>query len=85
MEEVGLANAKSTRKHLKKQFGGASEDVKHRETIFENGMPEKGKKPFYKGIDVESKLRQMKQEWTELVQMCPAENRVSYQYVWQRK
>ena len=46
--------------------------MKHRETIFENGMPEKGKKPFYKGIDVESKLRQMKQEWTELVQMCPA-------------
>ena len=80
LEEVGLANAKSTRKHLKKQFGGASEDVKHRETIFENGMPEKGKKPFYKGIDIESKLRQMKQEWTELVQMCPAENRVSYQY-----
>ena len=80
LEEIGLVNAMSTRKHLKKQFGGASEDVKFRETIFENGMPDKGRKPFYNGIDVESKLRQMKQEWTELVQMCPAENRDSYQY-----
>jgi hypothetical protein len=65
---------------LKKQFGGASEDVKHREGIFEKGMPEKGKKPFYKGIDIEAKLRQMKQEWTEIVEMCPLENRDTYQY-----
>ena len=80
LEELGLANARTTRKHLKKEFGGASEDVKFRETIFENGMPEKGKKPFYKGIDIEAKLRQMKQEWTEIVQMCPVENRATYQY-----
>ena len=80
LEECGLANARTTRKHLKKQFGGASEDVKFREMQFENGMPEKGKKPFYKGIDIEAKLRQMKQEWTELVEMCSAENRESYTY-----
>jgi hypothetical protein len=80
LEELGLANVRSTRKHLKKQFGGASEDVKFREAHFENGMPEKGKKPFYRGIDIEAKLRQMKQEWTELVQMCPTENRATYQY-----
>ncbi len=43
-------------------------------------MPEKGKKPFYKGIDIEAKLRQMNKEWTELVQMCPAENRAEYKY-----
>ncbi len=43
-------------------------------------MPEKGKKPFYRGIDIEAKLRQMKQEWTEIVQMCPVENRGTYQY-----
>ncbi len=54
--------------------------MKFREAFFENGMPEKGKKPFYKGIDIEAKLRQMKQEWTEIVQMCPAENRETYQY-----
>jgi hypothetical protein len=79
MEQIGLANARTTRKHLKKEFGGASEDVKFRETVFENGLPEKGKKQFYKGIDIEAKLRQMKQEWTEIVQMCPAENRATYQ------
>ena len=61
-EEVGIASAESIRKHLKKQFGGASEDVKFRETPFENGMLEKGKKPFYKGIDIEAKVRQLKQE-----------------------
>jgi hypothetical protein len=37
-EEMGIASAESIRKHLKKQFGGASEDVKFRETPFENGM-----------------------------------------------
>ena len=80
LEELGLANARSTRKHLKKQFGGQNEDVKSREAHFENGMPLKGKKPFFKGIDIEVKLREMKQEWTEIVQMCPAENRATYQY-----
>jgi hypothetical protein len=80
LEELGLANARSTRKHLKKQFGGANEDVKSREAHFENGMPVKGNKPFFKGIDIEVKLREMKQEWTEIVQMCPAENRATYQY-----
>jgi hypothetical protein len=30
LEELGLANARTTRKHLKKEFGGASEDVKFR-------------------------------------------------------
>jgi hypothetical protein len=80
IDELGLENARSTRKHLKKQFGGASEDVKFREAFFESGMPEKGKKPFYKGIDIEAKLRQMNKEWTELVQMCPAENRADYKY-----
>jgi len=80
LEELGVANARTTRKHLKKEFGGASEDVKFREMNFENGMPEKGKKPFYRGIDIEAKLRQMKQEWAELAQMCPPENRDTYQY-----
>ena len=80
LEELGLANARTTRKHLKKEFGGASEDVKFREMNFENGMSEKGKKPFYRGIDIEAKLRQMKQEWAELAQMCPPENRDTYQY-----
>ena len=57
MEQLGIDNADSIRKSLKKQFGGASEDVKYREEIFENGIPEKGKRPFPKGIDIEAKLK----------------------------
>ena len=75
VEEVGIDNASSLRKALKKQYGGASEDVKHREEIFENGMPEKGKKVFPKGIDIEAKLRQLFREWQELVLLCPEENK----------
>jgi hypothetical protein len=80
VEEVGIDNASSLRKALKKQYGGASEDVKHREEIFENGMPEKGKKVFPKGIDIEAKLRQLFREWQELVLLCPEENKETYKY-----
>jgi hypothetical protein len=67
VEEVGIDNASSLRKPLKKQYGGASEDMKHKEEIFKNGMPDKGKKLFPKGIDIESKLRQLVREWQELI------------------
>jgi hypothetical protein len=80
VEEVGINNASYLRKALKKQYGGASEDVKHREEIFENGMPEKGKKVFPKGIDIEAKLRQLFCEWQELVLLCPEENKDTYKY-----
>ncbi len=80
VEQLGIENADSIRKSLKKQFGGASEDVKYREEIFENGMPEKGKRPFPKGIDIEAKLRQLYKEWQELLQLCPEENKATYQY-----
>jgi hypothetical protein len=80
VEQLGIENAASVRKILKKQFGGASEDVKYREEIFENGMPEKGKRPFPKGIDIEAKLRQLYKEWQELLQLCPEENKATYQY-----
>ena len=80
VEEVGIENASTLRKVLKKQYGGASEDVKHREEIFENGMPEKGKKVFPKGIDIEAKLRQLFREWQELVLLCPEENKATYKY-----
>ncbi len=80
VEQLGIENADSIRKSLKKQFGGASEDVKYREEIFENGMPEKGKRLFPKGIDIEAKLRQLYKEWRELFQLCPEENKATYQY-----
>ena len=59
---------------------GASEDIKHREETFENGMPEKGKKVFPKGIDIEAKLRQLFREWQEIVLLCPEENKANYKY-----
>ena len=80
VEQLGIDNADTIRKSLKKQFGGASEDVKYREEIFESGMPDKGKRPFPKGIDIEAKLRQLYKEWQELVQLCPEENKATYQY-----
>ena len=80
VEEVGIENASTIRKALKKQYGGASEDVKHREEIFENGMPDKGKKVFPKGIDIEAKLRQLFREWQELALLCPEENKANYKY-----
>ncbi len=40
----------------------------------------KKKRPFPKGIDIEAKLRQLYKEWQELVQLCPEENKATYQY-----
>jgi hypothetical protein len=81
MEELGTENAHMTRKHLKKQFGGSSEDVKFREKVFEAGMPVKGcEQPFPKGIDIEAKLRELHAEWIKLKEICPEEDRASYEY-----
>ena len=81
MEELGSANARSTRKHLKKEFGGSSEDVRFREKIFESGMPAKANEPaFPKGVDIEAKLRELHAEWVKLKEMCPEIDRATYEY-----
>ena len=81
MEELGIENARSTRKHLKKEFGGSSEDVRFREKIFESGMPAKANEPaFPKGIDIEAKLRELHAEWVKLKEMCPEIDRATYEY-----
>ena len=36
--------------------------MKHKEEIFKNGMPDKGKKLFPKEIDIELKLRKLFRE-----------------------
>jgi hypothetical protein len=43
-------------------------------------MVDRGKKAFPKGVDIEAKLRQLYREWQELVQLCPEENKDTYQY-----
>ena len=81
MDELDITEGNSTRKHLLKHFGGASEDVKFRERRFEQGMPKHaGAQPFPKGIDIEAKMRQLRQESMALRKMCPAENRDTYEY-----
>ena len=48
---VTSENYSQLRKHLVKHYGGASEDVRQRESHFDAGMPDKpGGKPFPKGI-----------------------------------
>ena len=81
MEELDMSKGNTVRKHLMKHFGGASEDVKFREMNFEKGMPKRtGEPAFPTGIDIESKLRQLKKESMALRKMCPIENRDTYEY-----
>ena len=54
--------------------------MKHRDEVFKNGMPDKGKKLFPKGIDIKLKLRQLFREWQALVLLCPEENKDTYKY-----
>jgi len=59
------------RQHLMKQFGGAGEDVCAREERFADGLPKsKGETPFFKGIEIEMKLRELGAERNALYQMC---------------
>lgn len=85
VEDLSIDDAARLRKHLVKHFGGASEDVKERELLFDEGLPDKpGGKAFPKGVDIEVKLRQIKSEWIELTRMCPVEDRSTYEYAKER-
>lgn len=39
VEALGMENARQLKKHLFKQFGGAGDDIRAREEVFEAGMP----------------------------------------------
>ena len=85
VEDLSIDDAARLRKHLIKHFGGASEDVKERELLFDEGLPDKpGGKAFPKGVDIEVKLRQIKSEWIELTRMCPVEDRSTYEHAKER-
>ena len=81
VSELGMNNAKGLRKHLQKQFGGSGDDVRAREERFAAGMPRtKGEPPFYNGVNVVNKLREMASERTGLWKMCHVDKRPTYEY-----
>ena len=81
LEALGRETPEKIQAHLRKQFGGSGEDLKAIENYYEEGVPEeKGKPPFYKGINVESKLRQLASQRTKLRLLCPEDKREGYYF-----
>ena len=81
IQDLGIENAEKARHHLMKQFGGAGEDVRAREERYSDGLPRsKGEPAFYKGIDMEMKLRELGAERTALYKMCHTEKRKEYEF-----
>ena len=79
--EIGMGNAKGLRKHLMKQFGGSGDDVRAREEKFAAGMPRTEREPpFYHGVNVVNKLRELASERTDLWKMCHVDKRPTYEY-----
>ena len=55
VEDLSIDDAARLRKHLVKHFGGASEDVKERELLFDEGLPDKpGGKAFLRVLTLKS-------------------------------
>jgi hypothetical protein len=81
VESLGRTKACEMKTHLQKHFGGSGSDVRSRESIYEDGMPESaGKAVFYSGVNMEKKLRQMANERNNLTSMCPEANRDTYEF-----
>jgi hypothetical protein len=81
VEALGMENASDLRKHLFKQFGGAGDDIRAREEIYEAGMPvSKDSAPFPTGIHMENKLRVLQAERVALLKLCTKEKRDTYEY-----
>ena len=78
-EEHGMSEAPNIRAILKKEYGGAGEDIKLREDTFDLGMPKQAGAPaFPKGIDIVKKLRALNVERMDLSELCPPEDRDTY-------
>lgn len=79
--DVGMSGASTLRKHLTKQFGGSGEDVRAREIRYQSGMPRsKSEAPFYNGVNVTNKLRELAAERTALWKMCAEDKRGQYEW-----
>ena len=78
---LGMDKAEDLRAHLFKQFGRAGEDVHARQERFEAGMPANaGGIPFYSGVDIVEKLRQLEAERVALYKLCPAGRKKDYEW-----
>ena len=81
IEENGMKSAPNIRSILKHEFGGAGEDIKLREKMFDLCMPKtESATAFPKGIDISKKFRALNVERMELGELCPKEDRETYLY-----
>jgi hypothetical protein len=81
VESLGMEDASQLKKHLFKQFGGAGDDIRAREEIYEAGMPgSKGSAAFPPGVQMENKLRVLQAERVALLKLCTKEKRDTYEY-----
>ena len=81
VEALGMENAKDLRKHLFKQFGGAGDDIRAREEIYEAGMPATKDSPaFPSGVHMINKLRVLQAERVALLKLCTKDKRDTYEY-----
>jgi hypothetical protein len=81
VESLGMENASQLKKHLFKQFGGAGDDIRAREEIYEAGMPgSKGAAAFPPGVQMENKLRVLQAERVALLKLCTKQKRDTYEY-----
>jgi hypothetical protein len=80
---VGMSKAtRSTlRKHLTKHFGGSGKDFRARELSI---VPRfQGEAPFFQGVNVKNKSREMAAERAALWKMCAEDGRALCE--WRRK
>jgi hypothetical protein len=79
--DVGMSHAPALRKHLTRNFGGSGEDVRAREARYQEGMRRTAdEKPFFKGVNVPHKLRELAAERTALWKMCAEDKRGMYEW-----
>ena len=79
LEALGRDEPWKIQAALRKQFGGSGEDLGAREEHYKAGMPEGNKAPFFEGIDMVKKLRQLAAERTKLLLLCPLNKRDQYE------
>ena len=78
---LGMEKAQELRHHLMKQFGGAGEDLRARQEVFEAGMPKSpGAAAFPESVDMPEKLRELEAERCALYNLCPVKKRDPYEF-----
>ena len=76
---LGMEKAQELRHHLMKQFGGAGEDLRARQEVFETGMPKSpGAAAFPESVDMPEKLRELEAERCALFKFCQQKKNVHF-------